>query len=183
MTRRENSQRRSKRTVPPRRNNVLVVSGGQKTESQYFSGLRLARRAPITVKYKVDAPHNLVKYAAKLRDQYREEFQSVWCVVDVDNFDIAAAVKAADRARVNLAVSNPCFELWLLLHFADHRAHIADYRAARDLLDHHVPGYDKKLDYAAFDPGVEQAVARAALLGPDNPATGVGRLVHSVLHA
>ena len=183
MIRGENSPRRSKRAVPPRRHNVLVVSGGEKTESQYFSGLRLARRAPITVKFKVDAPHNLVRYAVRLRDRYREEFESVWCVVDVDDFDITAAVKEANRAKVNLAVSNPCFELWLLLHFADHRAHIADYRAARDLLARHVPGYDKKLDYPAFDPGVEQAVARAALLGSDNPATGVGRLVHSVLRA
>ncbi|MFE2751718.1 RloB family protein [Actinosynnema sp. NPDC059335] len=160
-----------------------MVSGGEKTENQYFSGLRLARRVPITVKCKVDAPHNLVKYAARLRDRYREEFQAVWCVVDVDNFDIAAAVREADTAKVNLAVSDPCFELWLLLHFADHRAHIPDYRAARDPLARHVPGYDKKLDYAAFDPGVEEAVARAARLGPDNPVTGVGRLVGAVLHA
>ncbi|GAB2985940.1 RloB family protein [Saccharothrix stipae] len=102
-------------------------------------------------------------------------------MVDVDHFDIAAALREADRAKVNLAVSDPCFELWLLLHFADHRAHIADYRAARDLLARHVPGYDKKLDYAVFDPGLERAVARAALLGPDNPATTVGRLVQAVL--
>ncbi|PSL58061.1 RloB-like protein [Saccharothrix carnea] len=81
----------------------------------------------------------------------RENVADVWCVVDVDNFDVAAAVEEADSAKVNLAVRNPCSELWLLLHFADHRAHLADYRAA--------------------------------LLGPDNPATGVGRLVHSVLHA
>ncbi len=160
---------------------MLVVSGGEKTESQYFSGLRLARRVPITVKCKADAPHNLVKYAAKLRDQYREEFQAVWCVVDVDNFDIPLAMRLADSMKVNLAVSNPCFELWLLLHFADHRAHVADYRAARDLLARHVPAYDKKLDYAAFDPGIEDAIARAALLGPDNPATDVGRLVDAVL--
>lgn len=181
MARRENSARRSRRTVPPRRNNVLIVSGGEKTESQYFSGLRLTRRAPITVKCKVDAPHKLVRHAAKLRDQYREEFHAVWCVVDVDNFDIAAAIKEADSVKVNLAVSNPCFELWLLLHFADHRAHIADYRAARDLLVKHVPGYDKRLDYSTFDVGVEDAIARAALLGPGNPATDVGRLVGAVL--
>ncbi|MFI9009663.1 RloB family protein [Actinosynnema sp. NPDC053489] len=160
-----------------------MVSGGQRTESQYFSGLRLARRVPITVKCKVDAPHNLVRYAARLRDQYREEFHAVWCVVDVDDFDIAAAVREADRVKIDLTVSDPCFELWLLLHFADHRAHVADYRAARDLLARHVPGYDKKLDYAAFDPGLEEAVIRAARLGPDNPVSGVGRLVHSVLHA
>jgi hypothetical protein len=181
MVRRENSQGRSKRAVPARRNNVLVISGGQRTESQYFSGLRLARRVPITVKYKVDAPHNLVKYAARLRDQYREDFEAVWCVVDVDSFDITAAAKEAERVEVNLAVSNPCFEVWLLLHFADHRAHIAGYRAARDLLARHVPGYDKKPDFTTFDGGVEEAVARAALLGPDNPATDVGRLVEAAL--
>ncbi|MFT7838285.1 RloB family protein [Saccharothrix sp. BKS2] len=181
MARRENSQRRSSRTVPVRRRNVLVVSGGQKTESQYFTGLRLTRRVPITVKCKVDAPENLVRYAANLRDRYREEFDAVWCVVDVDNFDIPPAVRLADKVRVNLAVSNPCFELWLLLHFADHRAHVADYRAARDLVAKHVPGYDKELDYAAFDANVERAVARAAALGPDNPTTAVGRLVEAVL--
>lgn len=158
-----------------------MVSGGEKTESQYFSGLRLTRRVPITVKYKVDAPHNLVGYAARLRDQYREEFDAVWCVVDVDEFDIPAAVRLAGRTQVNLAVSNPCFEVWLLLHFADHRAHVTDYRAARDLLARHVPGYDKKLDFATFDPRVEDAVARAALLGPGNPSSGVGRLVETVL--
>ncbi|GAB2985933.1 hypothetical protein GCM10027184_42580 [Saccharothrix stipae] len=79
MVRRENSQRRSSREVAPRRNNVLVVSGGQKTESRNVSGLRLIRGAPITVKCKVDAPLNLVKYAAKVRDRYHEEFQAVWC--------------------------------------------------------------------------------------------------------
>jgi hypothetical protein len=41
--------------------------------------------------------------------------------------------------------------------------------------------YGAVLDYAAFDPGVERAVARAARLGPDNPATDVGRLVQAVL--
>ncbi|MBB5805191.1 hypothetical protein F4560_004959 [Saccharothrix ecbatanensis] len=46
----------------------------------------------------------------------------------------------------------------------------------------HVPGYEKKLDFTTFDGRVEDAVARAALLGPDNPATDVGRLVRTVLH-
>jgi hypothetical protein len=46
----------------------------------------------------------------------------------------------------------------------------------------HVPGYDKKLDFTTFDAGVEDAVARAALLGPDNPATDVGRLIRTVIH-
>ncbi|WP_433263797.1 RloB family protein [Actinosynnema sp. CS-041913] len=160
---------------------MLVISGGQKTEQQYFSGLRLTRRARITVKCKVDAPLNLVRYAAKLRDQYHEEFDAVWCVVDVDNFDIPAAVRLAEAVKVDLAVSDPCFELWLILHFADHSAHIADYKAARDLLTKHVPGYDKRLDYSTFDPHLDSAIARAKALGPDNPTTTVWRLVEAAL--
>lgn len=158
-----------------------MVSGGEKTESQYSSGLRLARRVPVKVKCKVGAPEDLVKYAVKLRDRYREEFDDVWCVVDVDDFDVAPAVLLASRTRVNMAVSDPCFELWLLLHFTDHRAHVAGPEAAKKLLTKYVPNYDKGIEFAKYDPGVENAITRAAALGPDNPATGVGRLVEAVL--
>ena len=105
----------------------------------------------------------------------------MWCVVDVDDFDIGAATTLAQAEAVELAVSEPCFELWLLLHFADHKAYIANGRAACALLARHVPGYDKKLDFGQFDEGVEEAIKRAKGLGPGNPSTDVWRLVELLL--
>jgi hypothetical protein len=160
---------------------VLAVCCGQ-TEKAYLDGLKRVVH-PVTLKpvVKVGSPEQLVGYAAKLRDQGAGSYDEVWCVVDVDDFDIPKAVTAAAKAGISLAVSDPCFELWLLLHFADHRAHVKDAVAACALLAKHVPGYDKKLDYAAFDAGVVAAIGRAKVLKPGNPSTDVWRLVEVVL--
>ncbi|SFR21145.1 RloB-like protein [Lentzea waywayandensis] len=178
MSSHENSDgRRGRRAARPGR--ILVVSGGQRTEPDYFSGLRRLRRARVEVKHKVDSPQNLVRYAKKIFNN--EEYDAVWCVVDVDQFDVDAAKKLARQKSVELAVSEPCFELWLLLHFTDHRAYIADGKAACALLTRRVPGYDKKLDFARFDAAVETAIKRAKELPPGNPSTDVWRLVEVLL--
>ncbi|XVV02098.1 RloB family protein [Actinosynnema sp. CA-248983] len=108
-------------------------------------------------------------------------FDEVWCVLDVDDFDMAKAVASAHRAGVKLAVSDPCFEVWLLLHFREHTAYVQDAKAAQKLLVRHVPGYHKKIDFAVFAANVGDAIARAKLSGPDNPSTGVWRLVEAAL--
>ncbi|MEU7477330.1 RloB family protein [Lentzea sp. NPDC042327] len=179
MARRENTQHRRGRDRALRPGHLLVVCGGQRTEPDYFKGMARTRGVRLKVRTKVESPENLVRYAKSIFTA--DEYDGVWCVVDVDEFDVEAARRAAERADVELAVSEPCFELWLLLHFRDHRAHIDDGSAACRLVQKHVPGYDKKLDYAAFDHGVEMAVTRARELGPGNPSTGVWRLVEVLL--
>jgi hypothetical protein len=131
------------------------------------------------VRAKSDSPENLVKYARSVFSD--DEYDEAWCVVDVDHFDIDGATKVAERAGINLAVSDPCFEVWLLLHFTDHTAYAKDGKAACGLLAKHVSGYDKKLDFAAFDPGVEAAIKRAKGLEPGNPSTDVWKLVEALL--
>jgi len=47
-------------------------------------------------------------------------YNSVWCVFDVDDHPrVADARQMAADNGIELAISNPCFELWLLLHFRD----------------------------------------------------------------
>jgi hypothetical protein len=94
----------------------------------------------------------------------------------------------ADQLDVRLAVSNPCFELWLLLHFRDHGAVSASYRQLLPKLIKHVPGYDKcRLDFTQYDAGVADAMRRGERLDPSgreharNPSTGVWKLVRQVL--
>ncbi|GAA3435670.1 RloB family protein [Kutzneria kofuensis] len=184
--RRENSSRRRAAFREPRKQ-VLIVCGGTRTEPDYFDGLKRARRNPavqVKVLGKGIDPEQLVTHAHKVGS----DFDEVWCVVDTDEFDIAKAVKLADKLKVRLAVSNPCFELWLLLHFCDHRGESASYRQLLPKLIKHVPGYDKcRLDFDQFDPGVAEAVRRAERLDPSgrdhgqNPSTGVWKLVRQVL--
>ena len=184
--RRENSGRRRAPFREPRKQ-VLIVCGGTRTEPDYFEGLKKARRNPavqVKVLGKGIDPEQLVKHAHRVHGDYDE----VWCVVDTDEFDIAKAAKVADQLGVLLAVSNPCFELWLLLHFTDHQGRSASYRELLPKLTRHVPGYDKcRLDFGRFDVGVAEAVERGERLDPSgrdhgrNPSTGVWKLVREVL--
>lgn len=93
----------------------------------------------------------------------------------------------ADANGIDLAVSNPSFELWLLLHFAtcgmQHRHKIAE------MLEGYVPGYDKGVSFNSYKDGYLQAVARARRLAEEatsdgepyrNPTTGVYRLTELI---
>jgi hypothetical protein len=164
------------------------VCCGAKTEKLYLEGMRrYFRESPIAVVIKPDAgsPSLLVGYAAKLWDRDRDGFDQVWCVFDVDDFgdDVRAAVTIAKRRGVSLAVSNPCFELWLLLHFVDHTSWLNGANAAKLKLCRHVPDYDKtKIDFDVFAPGISDAIVRGQKLSEagtghrDNPSTTMWRL-------
>lgn len=189
MARRENSQRRR----PPARRSrplILVVCGAKRTESQYFTGLRDSldsRAVDIVITHHAKAPGQVVTYARDYAQRSTKDFDEVWCVVDVDEFELREAEADARRCGIELSVSNPCFEVWLLLHHVDCRAALARCAAARDRMKRHVPGYDKtKLDFACFAGGVTDAVARAKALEPTganwakNPSTSVWRLVEKM---
>ncbi|MFJ7996681.1 RloB family protein [Streptomyces sp. NPDC096310] len=139
--RRRGPVRRSSRTL-------LVVCGGKETERQYLQGLRDHLRNPavaVVVRGKACSPTQLVAYARGQRDLNRGGYDEVWCVFDVDEYpDVAAAADAARRHGIKVAVSNPCFELWLLLHFTDHHAFVDTYRKLLPLPQKHVPGTTRR---------------------------------------
>lgn len=168
-----------------------MVSGSARTEDQYFRGLRSHsgnRAIDLTLVRRPKDPADVVRYAIGYAGRASVDFDAVWCVVDVDEFDIGAAVREANRCGIHLAVSNPCFELWLLLHHADCRSHCAGYADVVARLKRYVPAYDKALlrfgDYAR---GVGDAVKRGRDLDPDgtgheqNPSTTVWRLVETIM--
>ena len=107
----------------------------------------------------------------------------------MDEFDLSEALVAARKNDVNLAISNPCFEYWLLLHFEPCVAPLTSYADVRHRLTRHVPGYDKcRLRFGDFAPGVDDAVQRARsrceAVGSEharNPSTGVWALVQQVI--
>ena len=127
-------------------------------------------------------PAGLVEYAARLARE-TADIDEVWCIVDVDEFDIQAAVTLAARRGVQLAVSNPCFELWLLLHHEECTAHLDGYPGVVQRLCRHLPTYDKaKLDFGDYASGLPAAVKRAkGLEAGRNPSTDMWRLVERVV--
>jgi hypothetical protein len=168
-----------------------VVCGGRRTEPDYFQALKRHLRNPavhVRVRAKGRDPEDLVRFARSLVPEASDEFDEVWCVVDSDEYDLEPAAALASRLNVRLAVSNPCFELWLLLHYQDCSAPLCDARAALRHLVRHVPDYQKNgLRFADFESGVLDAIRRAEKLDPTgcdhrrDPSSGVWRLVQQMM--
>ncbi len=181
-----------------RRDRVLIVCEGRATEPDYFRSLRHELRAgPIVIRINDESgvPKTVVERAVQLkkdaeRDAKRERdanlrFDEVWCVFDVDTHpNLPAALQQADANGIYVALSNPCFELWILLHFENHRAHI-DSKAAGRACRKHLPKYQKHITYAELKAEYPSAVDRAMALeawqksrdnSGGNPSTSVHTL-------
>ena len=102
-------------------------------------------------------------------DAHRERddnlaYDAVWCACDVDDHpNLANARQMARDNDIRLAVSNPCFELWLLLHFREspgmqHRDRL------QQMLVQHVREYDKQVEFKTYSMGYPQAAVRARRL-------------------
>ena len=64
------------------------------------------------------------------RPRRREDwdFDEIWCVFDTDAHEnLPHAIEDARQSRIAVAVSNPCFELWLVLHVREQTAYIDRY--------------------------------------------------------
>jgi len=203
MAKREkNSTWSTLRRRPPSRepkSRLLVVCEGKKTEVRYFEDLRRAVRSSLVdveihdehgvPKTLVECAVRKMKEADKDAKRQRDEnlkYNSVWCVFDVDEHpSLPEAKQQAQAHNVRLAVSNPCFELWALLHFQDQSAEL-DRHQARQRLKKHLPSYDKELPFNDIDLHWKDARKRALALEKrhetadqpgGNPSTAVHELV------
>ncbi len=109
---------RTERTV------VLVACDGEKTERDYFNSLRKEARRRLTLKikpFKGGAP-NLFQEATEWADR-ESEWDEMWLVFDKDQVSDEAFDKTIQKiksqAKYQEGWSNPCFELWLCLHFQE----------------------------------------------------------------
>jgi hypothetical protein len=176
------------------------VCEGKVTEPAYFRGIRRAERGIIELEIvQGGVPKKVVERAvemkmaaernARLRQDVNLQYDHVWCVFDVDEHRlIAEASQQARENSIDLAVSNPCFELWLLLHFRDQTAHI-EGEAVQRLCREHMPGYQKTPPCDALRPYQTEAIERATKLekrqaarnnSGGNPSTGIHRLIQQI---
>jgi hypothetical protein len=191
---------RRRATREPKRRFLIVCEG--RTEQLYFRQLAIEVRhllIEVEIEPEVGVPKTLVERAAKRKKEAERDarshrdsflrFDEVWCVFDVDAHPhLPDARQQAQANGIHLAVSNPCFELWALLHFQDQSAYL-DRAAACHFLRRHLPGYDKVLAFERLRNSYDLAVERAANLDRrcesagspgDNPSTGVYRLTEQI---
>lgn len=201
--------RQAARRAPQRqaKRRVLVVCEGACTEPQYIEGfVRKTRTTTVEVVIPNERgdPKKLVEIAKDHHKKAKSEakqlhdpwlaYDQVWCVFDRDQHErFDNAVQMARDLGFELAISNPCVELWLLLHFRDSPGARDRKELRRMLRDEHLPGYDKSIDFDLLWPGTGPASLRAERLSlaahdrgdppHGNPSTGFYRLTAAIAGA
>lgn len=145
----------SKRRIAVRdpSNTVLVVAEGW-TERIFFQGLRVRKS---TVNIVVPRSHptdalGLVRLCTehmKMKDIDIELGDLAICAFDIEGNDarnLSQAIRIARDSGILLAMTNPCFELWFLMHFRDVMPAVSCAEVHRCLKDH-IDGYRKTEDY------------------------------------
>ncbi|WP_243795657.1 RloB family protein [Saccharopolyspora gloriosae] len=172
------------------RSRVLIVTEGECTEVQYFKNLCKHLRATGTNVMGVDVkgagrdPSNVVNKAGKASQNGsligREGgYDAVWCVFDVDEHEkLEAATELARKRGFKLAISNPCFEVWLLWHFEDCYKHLSTDQAGKMLKKHGVLGKNMPENFDYGNSRKARSRAESALEDiPVNPGSRVWVLV------
>ena len=128
MARKDRMPKREKRgkrraLKKPEMKYYLIVTDTEATERHYFEGLR--RNLPPDAQEKLCIKVYNVK-TDKMLERCRElaayeaQHRMLWIVFDRDqvpNFD--KIIAAAERSDINVAWSNPCFEIWLFAYFGN----------------------------------------------------------------
>ena len=186
------------------RSHILITCEGAETEPNYFQALRQELRltsveVEIQGKSHASAPIRVVgfairKKADRVRDAKRSDFlteyDEVWCVIDVENpannTPFKEAIQNAIRENLQLAVSNPAFEFWYLLHYEETSRAFRDGQELKQALTVYEPNYQERTDmftelYHKTDLAIERAkriLANQVDKEPyPNPSTYVFKLV------
>lgn len=153
----------------------VIATEGVKTEPQYFSifnNHHAIIRLHCLRGSHASAPLHVLK---RMQDYLKKYGMSVtdeaWLVIDKDQWTDQQLSQlhawSESCQQYGLAVSNPKFEYWLLLHFEDGNG-IASSSDCTDRLRRHLPYYDKGIEIHQISPArIDEAIERARRR--DNP--------------
>ncbi len=192
----------------PAKPKIVIVCEGKVTEPRYFNdftdhhGNSLVTVTTIggcgvplcVVERAVREKHALTHTARRSKDSYDQQFD-VWAVFDRDAHpkpQVPQAFALAKRHGIRIAFSNPCFELWGLMHFtcvARPGSHKQTQRELKRLLPRFCHEKNPILDFDVLIPKYTQALSNATqalkdreLEGQTNgdPSTTVFRLTEQI---
>ena len=169
--------RRSKgKTMRP---NFFVFCEGE-SEVAYVSHLRTQYRVPIQIIPRKSDSNISVRYIYNCKREYvTTDNDKTFLMFDLDVEGMLEHLQSIPNAE--LLASNPCIELWYLLHFEDCHAELTQ-KACNKRLKKHLKHYEKgKLslnERQQLSDSFSEATERAKSLIPyNNPSTTVYRLI------
>jgi len=196
---------------------VIIACEGAKTEKNYFEAIfqklrneqRIATTSHIIVPHQHTNPtgvlNDLLSYRDRVGNTYKQ-FEEKWIVIDRDEertnggghtvLDFNAAIQRAHQMHIDVAYSNPSFELWYLLHFFYYntgieRDHVIDRLEGSDCLGSPYNKNDSQM-FIKLESRLADAIRNAERLDTNvnesgtpaayaNPNTTVYKLVKTLL--
>lgn len=195
---------------------VVIAAEGKKTENIYFEQMKASFHAS-GVQVEIlrrdtneSSPEHVYRQIQDFVAEYDiDEDDQLWVVVDRDKWEqkmlSEVARKCEQNRYLNFCLSNPCFELWLILHLEDVAQYSEDDKKSlsenkkvnsngdtwtkkrlRSLMGGSY--HEAKYEAAGLLPKIKDAIARASKLDlnpkdrwPQEVGTRVYRLVNSIL--
>lgn len=127
---RANLKRR--RAIRDPKQRFLIVCEGKNAEPRYFRALERLSNTIIDVIAAAGTPDAIAKIAIREAEKrgvigrhrgklaWYERTDEVWAVFDRDEHDhYEDAIRLCEENKICVGRSNPCFEIWLILHFQD----------------------------------------------------------------
>lgn len=194
----------------------VIAAEGDKTEYKYFDTLQKIyqekfRKGNLHVEYlerpQTEAGESNPDYVERMVDiflennkdyDFQEDYDELWFIVDTDEYSnrqeviLHLAEKCRENSLFSLGLSNPCFDLWLILHFADLDELVNQYLPSPE--DHTIQQYLETIAikqrartckqllpylhhnqqplYEIYIGRIPQAIPRAKHLGDCDPCSG-----------
>lgn len=194
---------------------VVIAAEGKETENIYFEQMKVSFHAS-GVQIEIlrrdtneSSPEHVYRQIQDFAAKYDlDEDDQLWAVVDKDQWTeqmlSGVARKCSQNKRFFFCVSNPCFELWLILHLEDVAQYAEEDRKklsenkkikrngdtwTKKRLRELMGSYrESQYDAKKLLPEIEKAIERARNLDidpsnrwPQSVGTRVYRLVNSIL--
>lgn len=113
----------------------------------------------------------------------RERTDEVWAVVDQDQHStLKDALALARREGVKVALSKPCFEVWLLLHHLPSMKPLVSADQVRNELLQRLPQYSKSMEMTELVQLAEVAISNAEAVELRLQEEGMGGYPSTTVH-
>ncbi len=121
--------RRASKTRDPKL--IIIASEGQETEPNYFDEIisheNYGRSGVFVItlrrSYSNSSPKSVLNQLKSAKKEFSLKYDDeLWIVIDRDKWtdqELNDVAKECQNQNIQIALSNPCFEIWLLMHFCD----------------------------------------------------------------
>ena len=161
---------------------IIIAAEGRNTEIKYFEDLSneyynpKVHVLPLKRESNKSAPNHVISQLNDFKSTYSlDKNDELWLVIDIDKWTnkmLSDIITQCNQKGYSYAVSNPCFELWLLLHILDvnflddgEKKKLSKISEISKKIRAILGSYNKSnIDTSCFLPHVKIAIERSKLL-------------------